>query len=171
MIKGEKIYLRAILKSDITYLNEWKNDVKTFQYLGGGFIPTSIDQQEKWIDSLIDTSGNDKRFIISGNDGSPLGMVGLYGINWRDRTCEIGIYIGNHSAKGKGVGKEACELMEYFAKEHLNLRKIKLNVVTENTKALQMWSSLGYIKAGEYKAERYIKGEYKDLSLMEKMIN
>ncbi len=36
MIKGEKVYLRPIQKDDITYLNQWKNDEKTYMYLGGG---------------------------------------------------------------------------------------------------------------------------------------
>ncbi|MDG4850637.1 GNAT family N-acetyltransferase [Peribacillus frigoritolerans] len=170
MIKGEKIYLRPILKKDIIFLNEWKNDEETYQYLGGGFMPTSIDQQEKWMDSMIDTSGNNKRFIICDNQNEPIGMVGLYDINWIHRTCEIGIYIGSKSAKGKGYGKEACELLEQFANENLNLRKIKLNVVSDNGAATHMWQSLGYEKIGEYKDERFIKGEYKCLILMEKFI-
>lgn len=170
MIKGEKIYLRPILKKDIIFLNEWKNDEETYQYLGGGFMPTSIDQQEKWMDSMIDTLGNNKRFIICDNQNDPIGMIGLYDINWIHRTCEIGIYIGSKSAKGKGYGKEACELLEQFANENLNLRKIKLNVVSDNGAATHMWKSLGYEKIGEYKDERFIKGEYKCLILMEKFI-
>lgn len=82
MIKGEKIYLRPIIKEDITFLNTWKNDEEIYKYLGGGFIPTSIDQQIKWMDSMIDTSGNNKRFIICEQTDKPVGMIGLYDINW-----------------------------------------------------------------------------------------
>ena len=64
MIKGKKVYLRPIVKEDINYLNDWKNNEDTFKYLGGGFLPTSIDQQIKWIDKLTDTSGNNKRFTL-----------------------------------------------------------------------------------------------------------
>ncbi|MFA1822244.1 GNAT family N-acetyltransferase [Virgibacillus oceani] len=170
MIKGEKVYLRPILKNDITFLNEWKNNENIFQNLGGGFMPTSIDQQEKWIESMIDTTGNNKRFIICDIENSPIGMVGLYGINWVHRTCEIGIYIGNIDSQGNGYGKEACKLMEQFAKKYLNLRKIKLNVVFDNEAATHMWESLGYEVIGKFKEERYIKGEYRDLILMEKFI-
>ncbi|PID23867.1 GNAT family N-acetyltransferase [Sporosarcina sp. P7] len=170
VIKGEKVYLRPILKKDITFLNEWKNDEETYRYLGGGFMPVSIDQQEKWMDSLIDTTGNNKRFVICDNENSPLGMIGLYSINWINRTCEIGLYIGNKQTKGKGYGKESCRLIERFAKEYLNLRKIKLNVVCDNESATYLWQSLGYEKIGEFKEERFIKGEYKDLVLMEKFI-
>lgn len=171
MIKGEKVYLRPILKKDLIFLNEWKNDEETYRYLGGGFMPTSIDQQEKWLESMIYTTGNNKRFIICDSENTPIGMVGLYSINWIHRTCEIGIYIGNKNAKGKGLGKEACLLIEQFAREYVNLRKIKLNVVSNNEAALHLWESLGYKKVGVYKDERFIKGEYKDLILMEKFID
>ncbi|HHU83460.1 MAG TPA: GNAT family N-acetyltransferase [Firmicutes bacterium] len=171
MIRGEKIYLRPIQKSDLTYLYQWKNDEETFMYLGGGFLPTSIDQLEKWMDVMIDTTGRDKRFIICDNDGSPKGMVGLYDIEWIHRTCEIGVYIGDKDAKGKGYGKEACLLTEKYAKKYLNLRKIKLSVVSDNKRALNMWESLGYKKVGEYIAERYIKGAYRNLTIMEKFID
>jgi len=171
MIKGEKVYLRPIQKSDIIHLNHWKNDEETYMYLGGGFMPTSIDLQEKWLDSMIDTLGNNKRFIICDKDDLPIGMVGLYEINWVHRTSEIGIFIGNKVARGKGYGKEACLLIEKFAKEYLNLRKIKLSVVSDNIEALNMWQALGYKKVGEYVKERYIKGSYRNLILMEKFIN
>lgn len=170
MIKGIKIFLRPIKKSDLTFLNEWKNDEEIYKYLGGGFMPTSIDQQEKWIDTMIDTTGNNKRFVICDYQNNPVGVVGLYDISSIHRTCEIGIYIGSKNVQGKGYGKEACQLIEKFAKEYLNLRKIKLNVVLENIGALNLWESLNYEKIGEYKEERYIQGEYKNLVLMEKFI-
>jgi diamine N-acetyltransferase len=170
MIKGEKVYLRPILKSDITYLNEWKNDEEVYMFLGGGFMPMSIDQQEKWIDAMIDTSGNNKRFIICDNNNIPTGMIGLYDINWIHRTCEIGVYIGSKEAQGKGYGKESCRLIEHFAIGYLNIRKVKLNVVSDNITAFNMWESLGYKKIGEYIEERYIKGRYRNLTLMEKFL-
>ena len=170
MIKGDKIYLRPILKSDIGYLNNWKNDEDVFEFLGGGFMPVSIDQQEKWLDSMIDLTGKNRRFIICNKLNLPIGMVGLYDINWIHRSCEIGIYIGDKDSRGSGFGKEACNLMESYSREYLNLRKIKLSVVSDNEYALRMWVDLGYKKVGELNKERFIKGEYHNLVIMEKFI-
>lgn len=170
MIVGDKVILRPIIKEDIENLTKWRNDEETYKYLGGGFLPVSIDHHAKWLDSMIDTTGNNKRFIICENEGNPIGMVGLYDITWIHRTCEIGLYIGNKEAKGKGYGKEACRLIECYAAEYLNIRKIKLNVVSDNEVALHMWQTLGYQIVGEYIKERFIKGEYRNLILMEKFI-
>lgn len=170
MIKSEKIGLRPIQKKDLTLLNNWKNDEEIFQYLGGGFMPISIDQQEKWLDSMIDLTGNNKRYIICEQKKRPIGMIGLYGINWIHRTCEVGLYIGEKDARGKGYAKESYKLIESFAKEYLNLRKVKLNVVYDNESAANLWKSLGFEKVGIFKEERFINGEYMDLILMEKFI-
>jgi len=170
MIIGNKVYLRPIVKDDIIFLNAWKNDEEVYRYLGGGFLPVSIDHQAKWLEVMVDTTGNNKRFIICDKQDTPIGMIGLYNINWIHRSCEIGIYIGCREAKGKGYGKEACQLIEQFAFEYLNIRKIKLSVVSDNDIAIRMWYSLGYKKVGEYIKERYIKGEYKNLTLMEKFL-
>lgn len=170
MIQNENIYLRPILKTDLSYLNNWKNDEEVYMFLGGGFNPISIDQQENWLNSMIDMTGNNKRFIICEHQKSPIGMVGLYDINWINRTCEIGIYIGNKNSYGKGYGKQACVLIENYAKEYLNIRKIKLNVVSNNNVALDMWRKLGYKKIGELAKERFIKGQYHNLIIMEKFL-
>ena len=116
MIKGNNIYLRPILKSDIDYLNQWKNDEEVYKYLGGGFSPISIDQQQNWLDSMIDLTGNNRRYLICDKNDIPLGLVGLYGINWIHRTCEMGIYIGDKNSHGHGFGKQASFLIEQFGK-------------------------------------------------------
>lgn len=165
---GQRVRLRPVQKSDLDMLNLWKNDEDTYMYLGGGFNPISIDQQVTWLDSLIDMTGKNRRFIIENFNEESVGMVGLYEINWVHRTCEIGIYIGNRNARGKGYATEACQLLEKYAFEYLNLRKIKLLVVSDNTVALNMWIKLGYCEVGELKKERYIKGKYCGVKLMEK---
>lgn len=166
---GELVSLRPIEKKDLEVLNRWKNKEEVYMFLGGGYHPISPDQQEKWLDSMIDQTGSNRRFMIIVNDRA-VGMVGLYDINWIHRTCEIGSFIGDTAARGKGYASEACTLLEQYAGNYLNLRKINLKVVTDNKKGVAMWSKLGYTIAGKLKQERYIKGQYRDLTLMEKFI-
>lgn len=167
---GRNVKLRPLVRSDLSQLNAWKNDEQVFMYLGGGYNPVSIDQQEKWMDSMIDMTGNNRRFMILDKEENPIGMVGLYDISWIHRTCEIGIYIGESACQRKGYAEEACRLIEGYAEQYLNLRKIKLEVVSENIAAIALWTKLGFTKVGEYKAERFIKGKYYALILMEKFL-
>lgn len=169
-MKGNLITLRPIRRSDLHILNKWKNTESVFMYLGGGYSPVSEDQQEKWMESVIDLTGNNRRFMIVDNDDKPVGMVGLYDINWINKNCNIGIYIGEEDARGKGYASEAVGIIEGYAYEYLNLRKIKSKANSENASALRLWKRLGYTAIGEYKQERYVKGRYCDVTLMEKFL-
>ncbi|HGH1676156.1 GNAT family protein [Clostridium perfringens] len=165
MLKSEKLILRPIEIKDLNILNKWRNDYEIFKYLGGGFQPQSINEQEKYIDNLINNSGNSRRFII--DNGNAIGMVGLYSINFINRNCDLGIYIGEKSQQGKGYAKEAMNLILDFAFNNLNLRKIKLNVVDNNSKALNLYKSIGFIEVGILKEERFINGKFENVKIME----
>lgn len=166
MLRGEKVLLRPIEKSDLVNLNKWKNDYSIFKYLGGGFSPQSIDQQSLYIDKLISNDEKNKRFIIEVNKKA-IGQVGLYSINWINRNCELGIYIGDKNEWGKGYAKETCEIIHRYVFRVLGLKKIKLSVVSDNINAINMYKKLGYKLVGVHKQERFINGEFKDLSIME----
>lgn len=169
MLKKDNIVLRPILRSDLEKLNKWKNDEEIFMYLGGGFNPQSIDQQSILIDKLINIDDKNKRYIIE-IEKEAIGLIGLYNIHNIYQNCEIGMYIGEKDFQGKGYAKEAYYLIERYAVEYLNMRKIKLFVVNDNTNAISFWSKLGFETVGILKEERYIKGRFRDLSVMEKFL-
>ncbi len=170
ILTGNKVSLRPIERGNLEKLNQWKNDEAVYQNLGGGFMSVSINIQEKWIDSLMDTTGNNKRFINETHEGEAIGMLGLYSISWIHRTCELGIFIGEKEQQGKEYGKEAYQLLENFAEKYLNLRKIKAFVVAYNASATMLYDRLGFRKAGELLKERYINGIYHSVSIIEKFL-
>lgn len=172
MIKGEKCILRPLVYDDVEILNQWNHDEEINKYLGGGFHPVSIDLQKKWMESMIDTSvfSTSKRYMIC-VDEKPIGLVGLYSIHWIHRTAEIGIYIGEINNQGKGYATDAVSALTKYAKEYLNLRKLKLYVVEGNDKAISFWKKMKFVECGILYKERFIESEYKSLIIMERIIN
>lgn len=171
MLENEKIRLRPITKNDLNYLNKWKNDYQVFKYLGGGFRPTSIDVQGTWLDEMAIISEKNQRFIIENHmDNKPIGLIGLYNIHSTNKTCEVGIYIGEKIIQNKGIGSQAYRLLENYAINNLAIRKIKLLVVEENVSAYKFWEKQAFNYVGTYKAERFIDGKYKDVIIMEKIL-
>lgn len=166
MLNLENINLRPIEKTDICRIIKWKNDYEVFKYLGGGYEPQSMTNLEKYIDILCDNSKNNKRFIID-NNGNAIGIIGLYEIDFKNRNCELGIYIGEKKEWGKGYASTACKLIQEYAFSNLNLKKIKLKVVEENISAKKMYMKLGYRLVGTYINERYIEGKYNNIISME----
>ncbi len=47
MIKGERIFLRALEISDYLLINEWRNNPKLNYYLGGNIFLVSSEREKK----------------------------------------------------------------------------------------------------------------------------
>ena len=170
MLNYEGISLIPIENEDLEILNKWKNDEEVFKYLGGGYRPTSKTQQAKWIDALTSNTFENQRYLILDEENKKVGFIGLYDISLVNGTASLGIYIGEKESWGKGIASRAYKALERYAKMYLNLRKINLNVVEENSNAVKMYEKLGFSACGKYHKERFIEGEYKDLLIMEKFI-
>jgi|SRR5699024_3511731 len=167
MLSSNLIKLRPIQTKDLEKLNKWKNNYDISKNLGSGFQPISIDQQRNWMENMIDLTGNSRRFIIEESNGQAIGMVGLYNINFVNRNCDFGIYLGEKEYQGKGIGSTATRIIVDYAFNNLNLLKIKL-LVNQNNPAINMYKKLGFIDVGKLKKERFIEGAFIDVILMEK---
>ena len=51
MLKGEKVLLRPVKRSDISHFLKWFNDPEVIQYLSM-YLPMTEMAEEKWIEDL-----------------------------------------------------------------------------------------------------------------------
>ena len=170
MLEYNGIKLSPIEIEDLQILNKWKNDEEIFKYLGGGYHPTSMTQQRKWVEKMTENTQEEQRYIIVNEEHKRIGFIGLYNISPINRTCLLGIYIGEKEYWRKGVASRAYLALEKYARQYINIRKIRLEVVKNNVGAIKMYEKLGFSICGEYKEERYVDGKYQDVILMEKFI-
>lgn len=170
MLMYNGIKLKPIEMEDLQKLNKWKNDEEIFKNLGGGFQPVSESQQKMWMEKIVQNTSTDKRFMILNEENVKVGFIGLYGISPIHRTCTLGIYIGEKEYWGKGIASNAYRALENYAKNYLNIRKIRLEVVKDNEGAINLYKKLNFEVCGEFKKERFIDGDYRDVVLMEKFI-
>ncbi|MCO5581356.1 hypothetical protein L7F22_035238 [Adiantum nelumboides] len=59
-------------------------------------------------------------------------------------TAEIEIMIAESARRGKGLGREAVQLMMAYAIEHLNISKFRAKIGDVNSASLHLFRSLGY---------------------------
>lgn len=168
-MRNGSISLRPVETSDLDKLHKWRNDKTIFDNLGGGFFPRSHSQMSKWMDSFIENTEKNQRFIIC-IDEVAVGFISLNDINYRNRTCNLGLYIGEHTERGKGTANKSFELLKDYSKSTLNLRKISLNVLEDNEGAISLYKKCGFEICGLKIKERYVDGVYKNVVLMEMFI-
>jgi RimJ/RimL family protein N-acetyltransferase len=79
-----------------------------------------------------------------------------------NRTCELGIEIGNKDYWGKGYGREVIRLLLIYAFEHQNLNRVSLHTHSENERALRCYSACGFVEEGRFRQKLWLDGHYVD---------
>ncbi len=164
MIIGNLIKLRAIEKEDLPLIAKWRSDPEVYHYLFEN-DPISLTQQEKWYENLL-KSDTDKIFMISTKDDTPIGIIGLYKIDWRSKNAEWGFYIGDRKNRLGGYAPEAEYLLIEYAFEHLNLNKLWCRTFEFNKKVLSMHRSFNFKEEGTFRKHIYHNGKYEDVVFM-----
>ena len=121
---------------------DWMNDDEVNRYLesGGDYTLEKLQQY------LEEVERNPKYFwaIRLKETNKHIGNIKIDPINLNDISGEYGIMIGDRSTWGKGIAKEASEIVLAFCFETLQLKKITLGVQKNNLKAIRLYEKLGF---------------------------
>jgi RimJ/RimL family protein N-acetyltransferase len=165
MIQGERVLLRAIQPEDYPRLTVFKNDIE-FELLTGGDPPRprTLASVTEFFDTMEkEKSGVNFAIVV---EGVFIGDCGLFHLNQRAGTAELGIGIGDPDYRGKGYGREAVRLLVDYGFRLLNLRKIWLETEADNERAIRSYRAVGFVVEGRQRAHVWSNGRYVDVVLM-----
>jgi RimJ/RimL family protein N-acetyltransferase len=103
--------------------------------------------------------------IAASDDDAPLGLITLRDVDWVNRTAMFGLWIAPE-AQGNGVGKSATAQMIDVAFGRLNLRKLSLDVLASNERAIAMYAGLGFTQEGRFIDQVSVDGVGEDVIRM-----
>ena len=138
-----EVTIRPITYDDTENIIKWRNS----EYVNSRFIDRRLftkESHEAWLKKYVET-GKVAQFIIL-LDGEAVGSVYLRDIDPDKKEAEYGIFIGEESARGKGVGTKSAKLILKYAFEELNLEKIFLRVFKDNPGAVRSYEKAGFKK-------------------------
>jgi RimJ/RimL family protein N-acetyltransferase len=167
MLKGEKVFLRPVRRTDISLFLKWFNDPEVTQYLGI-YLPMTEMAEAKWIEGLTDRVGTDIALVIEAIEGAgskPIGNIGLHQLNPKDHFAIFGIAIGEKDYWSKGYGTEAARLILKYGFEQLNLHRISSNVFSFNERSLKLHRKVGFKDEGCQREAIFKNGKFADLML------
>ena len=158
-LKGDVIHLRPLQLEDANdvYL-KWINDPEVTRGMATGYFPTTIEQLKAYISGTLNDA-NTIFLAMCDAEGKHIGNLKIDRIDWIAGTCELGVIIGEESARGKGYGKAAMKLIIQHAFNELNLRKISLAVFENNPAAQHLYESLGFELEGTFKNHVFKEGK------------
>ena len=162
MFTGERVNLRPFRIEDLELAVKFQSDedVADNYFMAMNLGPTS-DMMEKWFQEIVNAK-DEFSFAIENKKGLYLGDCHTMGLNWKNRTTYIAIYIGHPDYRNKGYGTEALKLFLNFLFNELDLRKVKLNVFSFNKRAIRCYEKCGFKLDGLNRKELYRNGKYHD---------
>ena len=160
--------LRELERDDIKRINKWRNDPNLIACLGAPYRFINEDVDSDWYDKYIHSRSNSVRCAIVDSDREEevLGLISLMNINYINRSGELHIMIGSRENRGKGLGTFAVKAMICHAFFNLNLRRIELGVLENNSPAIHLYEKCGFIREGIKRESNYKNGQYISMHMM-----
>ncbi len=147
-INGRRVTLRAPAARDFDVLMRIRNDEGLQrQLMAVDPKPNDALRVREWLERRA-CEDDTLFFVIADNlSGACAGFVQLMHIDVNTGTGELGICV-EPSFQGRGMGGEAIELLEHHAREVFGVRRVALEVLASNAKALELYARIGFKQVG-----------------------
>ena len=159
------VSIRPITEADTDKIVKWRNAPSVMEH----FIyrtPLTREDHLNWFHNRVQT-GDVAQFMITDDEtGEEVGSVYLRDIDPVNKKCEYGIFIGEESCRGKGVGSAAAKLALDYAFKELKLNRVFLRVFADNPRAIKSYENAGFKYEGTFRDDVIIDGTGYDMVFM-----
>ncbi len=141
---GEHLRLRQPRRADAKARYKWFADPQVTRYLplaGKGELP--LTDIRAYLEEVIASERPIFDVSIDLHDGTTIGSASFRDIVEGD-SAEVSIVIGEAAVRGRGLGREAMEIMLAYGFDAMNLERIWLIVRADNNVAVGLFESLGF---------------------------
>ena len=97
-------------------------------------------------------------------DGQPIGTVDFLNFDPLNNRAELGLFIAD-GMRGKGLGRQALELLTSYAREHIGLRQLYVYISLDNEVCLNLFETYGYRRVGVLQSWVKRGISYRDVAL------
>jgi len=158
-INGNRIYLAVLEREHCKKL--WDDFEYDFDSLTEPLnIGHSSVKADKWFDEIQDVQGEKHirlgMFLL---DGTVIGDVALQDIDWKNRSCSIGIGLSKKEYRSKGYGAEAVKAIIDYGFSNVGLERITASTLEQNIGAQRSLEKCGFILEGKERKAVYFAGK------------
>ena len=151
VVEGKQVYLRYMTVEDTDMILRWRN---------------SPIVRDNFIYRKEITREDHLNWIKNKETDKPYGSVYLQNFEWQHKKAELGIFLGEPEAFGRGIGKEAAALLLEYGFKHRKLHKIVSRVLPYNTASIRTHEAVGYKQEAYLRDEVIIEGKFHDVVLL-----
>jgi RimJ/RimL family protein N-acetyltransferase len=167
-LEGDQVRLTPLAEGDSDALFAWIND-RDLVVLSAPFAPVERAAHDAWFDA-VRAREDTAIFAVRLRDGNRLvGTCQLHSIGGPEGEADLQIRIGERDVWGRGVGREAVELLSGYGFGELGLDRIHLHVFASNDRAQRLYERCGFRREGVRSEAVVIEGRPTEVVLMAKL--
>lgn len=165
-LSGPSVGLFGLRTQDMEVYRLWIENKDATRFMETGWRPPSDQEMEALYRASTEPNDTVVFKIVPHELGRPVGVAGLYAIQWICRRAEFRILIGEQDGLGRGYGTDAAKLCIHYAFDKLNMEIVYLGVNTENIAAIRSYEKAGFVREGIRRKLVYRNSRYYDVLSM-----
>ena len=141
------MFLRRAEREDLDTIVGWMEDPDFLQFLYGDPSRSPKQIREQIVSMLGRASGQSMPggiyLVIDSPDHGPAGLLSLQRISWRNRSCNVDLYLGNKKLRNHLVAAVAFYRAMEYCFDELNLHRIGAFVYSFNEPSWRIVEKIG----------------------------
>lgn len=168
MLVGKRVCLRPIEREDLERFVRFLADAEVRANLSLVLGP-GVAEESAWFEQVLAEPPLERPFAVDLVQGTErprlVGSAGLRSFDWRNRSAELGLVIGDKSLWGQGLGTEVTRVLLRHAFFTLNLHRVWLRVFADHERACRVYEKVGFMQEGRQRDGDFRHGRYRDVLL------
>lgn len=162
---GTKVLIRTAIASDAERMKHCVTkyiEDNSGQVLSRDEYPSAMQDEKTWISDFLDNPS--RILLVAEIDGEVVGNIDFQA-GTRKRLRHVGEFGMSvlPSFRGRGIGALLLSSLVEWARNHSEIEKINLRVLSNNKTAISMYKKYGFIEVGRRVNEiKYEDGSYAD---------
>ena len=166
-IVGEQVALGPLRRDLVPLYGRWVNDFDTQRTLGDVPRPRTTEEMAALYERGTTAPDGAQFTIYERATWRPIGIAELQGIDYRDWTATLVLFIGPPECRGRGYGTETVRLMRDYAFDALGLHSLALTVFAYSRAGLRAYERAGFRECGRRREAHLMGGRLWDEVQME----
>jgi diamine N-acetyltransferase len=168
MLNTPRLVLRQSVIADAPLMLKWENNRSNW-FVSGTYQSYTRFEIENFIEKQItnDDSAQYRFVIVSLDNGSTLGYIDLFDIDYFNNRAGISILIGEVENRGKGFASEALTAIIKHAKENLKLIQLFCNIHVTNIASMKLFIRHDFEQTGILKKWSFDGNDFVDVNVMQ----
>jgi diamine N-acetyltransferase len=169
MLVGANTVLRPWDCDDLQLLQQLRNNVILQTQLMAKPRGSSLEQVRNWLSRRSSDPNSVLLVIADRGTNNALGYIQIVDMSYVSGFGHLGVCLAP-TAQGHGYAYEAVSLLEQYVISVFKMRKILLEVLESNERAIRLYVRCGFREAGKLLQHYPVGDIYENVIVMEKIL-